>query len=64
MADETEKDSNDRILRIKWRDSHKIVDEYRARNVVFEGSWVIFYDIEKLKVISFPFDLIEKIIST
>ncbi len=57
-----EEDLNDRELKIKWRAAGE--STFQARNVVFEGSWLIFYDIFDSKIHAFPFDLIEEVKST
>lgn len=53
-------DQNERTLRIKWRDPGDWQD-FKVRNVVFEGSWIMFLDAQKQKIRAFPFDLIDEI---
>lgn len=56
-------DQNERTLRIKLRDKKKPDDwlSFKARNIVFEGSWLMFFNISTQKILAYPFDLIEYI---
>ena len=67
LTDKTWDESQAKILTINFndiKDEHIESEiEFRASNIIFEGAWIIFYDVEAQRIRAFPYHRIDGVMS-